>query len=375
VVPEAGRVEEEGARVAPSIETRGVTKRFEEVTAVDDVSLRVRRGEFFSLLGPSGCGKTTLLRLIAGLETPSAGSIEIGGAEMTEVPAHRRPVNLVFQQYALFPHLSVAENVGFGLRYQSLPRVVHAARVTEALSLVRLAGLERRRPDQLSGGQRQRVALARALALEPQVLLLDEPLSALDRQLREEMQVELKTLQRRVGITFLLVTHDQEEALAMSDRVAVMNRGRIEQLGTPSEVYDRPATPFVATFLGAANFWTAEVRGVTGETLTLALGAGAEMAVPVPPGRSFEAGESVRLLVRPEKLRLLPVPPERGPALPVTVLDRLYQGASTIWTVGDARGERYQVHVQNAGGVGETGVLQVGGGGFLSWEPRDSVVL
>ncbi|HZF10469.1 MAG TPA: ABC transporter ATP-binding protein [Thermoanaerobaculia bacterium] len=355
-----------------SVEVHGVTKRFEDVSAVDGVTLQIRRGEFFSLLGPSGCGKTTLLRLVAGLELPSAGTIAIGGAAMTAVPAHRRPVNLVFQQYALFPHLTVAENVAFGLRYQNLPRTAQAARVTEALALVRLEGMERRRPDQLSGGQRQRVALARALALTPQVLLLDEPLSALDRKLREEMQVELKGLQRRVGITFLLVTHDQEEALAMSDRVAVMHQGRVEQVGTPAEVYETPATPFVASFLGASNFWTAEVRAVSEKGLTLALTGGAEIVAPAPEGRAFRTGETVQFLVRPEKL-VLTASPQEGPALPVTVEERIYQGASTTWIVRDERGERISVYAQNAGGRGEG--LEPGRGGFLSWEPRFTVVV
>ncbi len=358
---------------APSVLVRAVSKRFEDVTAVDAVTLSVRRGEFFSLLGPSGCGKTTLLRLLGGLEMPTAGTIEIGGADMTEVPAHRRPVNLVFQQYALFPHLTVAENVGFGLRYQKLPRAAQAAKVTEALALVRLAGLERRRPDQLSGGQRQRVALARALALSPQVLLLDEPLSALDRKLREEMQFELKSLQRRVGITFLLVTHDQEEALAMSDRVAVMNAGRVEQVGTPAEVYESPATPFVASFLGASNFWTAAVRAISEEGLALVLPGGEGLTVLAPKGRTFQEGETVRFLVRPEKLALSAVAPERGLAIPVTVVDRVYQGASTTSRVEDARGERFLVYAQNAGRAGEG--LEPGSSGFLSWDPRCAVVL
>ena len=356
-----------------SVDLRGVTKQFEDVTAVDGVTLTVRKGELFSLLGPSGCGKTTLLRMIAGFESPTAGTIAIGGEDVTGVPAHRRPVNLVFQQYALFPHLSVAENVAFGLRYQGLARSAHAARVAEALALVRLAGLERRLPDQLSGGQRQRVALARALALSPQVLLLDEPLSALDRQLREEMQVELKSLQRRVGITFLLVTHDQEEALSLSDRVAVMHGGRVEQVGAPAEVYDTPATPFVASFLGASNFWDAEVREVSGKGLDLALSGGIGITVPAPAGRAFAPGDAVRLLVRPEKLALSATAPAGRPAFPVTVVERIYQGASTTWIVRDQRGERFTVYAQNTGGMGEG--LAPGGSGSLSWEPRHAVVL
>ncbi|MES1211256.1 MAG: ATP-binding cassette domain-containing protein, partial [Acidobacteriota bacterium] len=243
---------------------RAVTKRFgdrsQETTAVDGVSLEIGRGEFFALLGPSGCGKTTLLRLIGGLEEPTSGAILIDGADVTAVPPHRRPVNMVFQHYALFPHLTVAENVAFGLRYKGLPKRAWSAKVGEALALVRLSGLEKRRPDQLSGGQRQRVALARALALEPRVLLLDEPLGALDQKLRKEVQVELKTLHRTLGITFIFVTHDQEEALAMSDRIAVMSLGRVAQVGSPAEIFERPETELVADFKGAANFFTAEVR-------------------------------------------------------------------------------------------------------------------
>lgn len=322
---------------APSVEIRAVTKRFGEVTAVDEVSLDIRRGELFSLLGPSGCGKTTLLRMVGGLEAPTAGTIRIEGADVTRVPPHLRPAHMVFQQYALFPHLTVAENVAFGLRYKrDLPRAAHKARVGEALALVRLAGLEKRLPHQLSGGQRQRVALARALVLEPRVLLLDEPLAALDPQLREEVQVELKHLQRTLGITFLFVTHDREEALGMSDRVAVMRQGRVEQMGTPAEIFERPATRFVAEFLGAANFFTAE--------------------------------DGTRFLVRPEKLRLRAAPSE-DPAVPVTVEERIYQGVGTTWIVRGRGGERFVVWEQNH----EPPVFQPGGSAFLCWNPRHAV--
>jgi ABC-type Fe3+/spermidine/putrescine transport system ATPase subunit len=328
----------------PSVEIRQVTKRFGDVTAVDGVSLEIRRGELFALLGPSGCGKTTLLRMVGGLEEPTAGTILIAGADVTRVPAHRRPAHMVFQQYALFPHLSVAENVAFGLRYKrDLPRTAHAGRVGEALALVRLAGLEKRLPHQLSGGQRQRVALARALVLEPQVLLLDEPLAALDPQLREEVQVELKHLQRTLGITFLFVTHDREEALGMSDRVAVMRQGRVEQVGTPAEVFERPATRFAAEFLGAANFFPAEGGG------------------------SF--------LVRPEKLRLCAgLPDDGGPSVPVTVEDRIYQGVGTTWIVRGGGGERFVVWAQNAASaLDEPPAFQPGGSAFLCWNPRNAV--
>jgi ABC-type Fe3+/spermidine/putrescine transport system ATPase subunit len=320
-----------------SVETEDVRREFGSVAAVDGVSLAVRRGEVFSLLGPSGCGKTTLLRLIAGLESPTSGTIRIHGEDMTGVPAHRRPVNLVFQHYALFPHLTVEENVAFGLRYQEVPGSAHRERVGEALALVRLTGMERRRPDQLSGGQRQRVALARALVLKPEVLLLDEPLAALDPNLRKEVQVELKALQRQLGITFLFVTHDQDEALALSDRLAVMSQGRVEQVGTPVEVFEHPETEFVARFTGAANVF---------------------------------AQDGARFVVRPEKLRLL----REGDGLKVTVEESLYQGASTLWTVRDGSGERYTVFQQNTGDGGAL-LFQPGDPAVLAWDSGHKVVI
>ena len=319
-----------------SVETEDVRRSFGGVAAVDGVSLAVRRGEIFSLLGPSGCGKTTLLRLIAGLDAPTSGTIRIHGEDMTRVPAHRRPVNLVFQHYALFPHLSVAENVGFGLRYKGLPKSAHAARVAETLALVRLDGMEKRFPGQLSGGQRQRVALARALVLKPEVLLLDEPLAALDPSLRKEVQGELKVLQRQLGITFLFVTHDQDEALALSDRLAVMSRGRVEQVGTPKDVFERPETELVARFTGAVNV--------------------------------FER-DGTRFVVRPEKLALR----KSGEGLPVTIEDRLYQGASTVWTVRDAAGGRFTVYRQNDG-VQEA-LFEPGDSAVLVWDARSAVVV
>jgi ABC-type Fe3+/spermidine/putrescine transport system ATPase subunit len=244
------------AAIAPpvDVELRGVTKRFGTVTAVDRLALDVRHGEFLSLLGPSGCGKTTTLRLIAGFERPDEGEIRIEGADVARLPAYKRPVNTVFQSYALFPHLSVLDNVGYGLKQRGLSRAQRHARAHELLELVRLPEVARRKPKELSGGQQQRVALARALVLSPRVLLLDEPLGALDLRVRKELQIELKTIQRDIGITFVYVTHDQEEALAMSDRVAVMHAGRIEQLAPPQRVYDAPATRFVAEFIGETNF-------------------------------------------------------------------------------------------------------------------------
>ena len=288
--------------VADDVETaavsvRGVTKRFDDVVAVDDVAIDIGDGEFFSLLGPSGCGKTTMLRMIAGLDFPTEGSIAIFGEEVADTPPHRRPVNTVFQQYALFPHLDVASNVEFGLRMQKVERTERRRRVAEALALVRLDGLERRKPDQLSGGQQQRVALARALVNRPKVLLLDEPLGALDLQLRQDMQGELKSLQRELGISFVFVTHDQEEALTMSDRIAVMRSGRILQVGRPEEVYERPADRFVADFIGSSNLLGATVA----EAGTVALSNGRRVAAATD---GMEPGTKVSLVLRPERVRI-----------------------------------------------------------------------
>ncbi len=245
---------EPSAGATPDLELRGVSKRFGDTLAVDDVDLTIQHGEFVSLLGPSGCGKTTTLRMIAGFERPEAGRVLIGGRDVTRLPAYKREANTVFQSYALFPHFSVLDNVAYGLKQRGMPKRDRADRAREMLGLVRLPEIEQRKPRQLSGGQQQRVALARALVMEPRVLLLDEPLGALDLKVRKELQIELKRIQERVGVTFVYVTHDQDEALAMSDRVAVMNAGRIEQIGTPAEVYDAPATPFVAEFIGDTNF-------------------------------------------------------------------------------------------------------------------------
>src|SRR3954468_19227498 len=246
----------------PVVALTGVTKRFgEDIVAVDRVDLDVLDGEFLALLGPSGCGKTTTLRMIAGFEEPTEGEIALDGVSMVGVPPHRRQVNTVFQQYALFPHMTVLDNVAYGLKQRKVGKRERYAKATEALALVHLEGREQARPNQLSGGQQQRVALARALVLEPKVLLLDEPLGALDQKLRKAMQIELKRLQRDVGITFVFVTHDQEEAMAMADRIGVMNDGRIEQLGVPSELYDEPATPFVADFIGDMSVLTGTLAG------------------------------------------------------------------------------------------------------------------
>src|SRR5918998_1183172 len=286
----------------PSIELEGVTKRFDEVVAVDEVSLALAPGEFFTLLGPSGCGKTTTLRMVAGFEVPSAGRVLIDGEDVVSLPAHKRPTNTVFQSYALFPHLSVADNVAFGLKRKRVPRDEIDRRVREELERVGLAAQINRRPNQLSGGQQQRVALARALVNYPKVLLLDEPLGALDLKLRKGLQVELKRIQRDVGITFIYVTHDQEEALTMSDKIAVMNRGVVEQVADPETVYERPATTFVAGFIGVSNLMPGEVVSANGAGAELRLDAGPTVRAPQSAGAA--AGERAHAVVRPEKLVL-----------------------------------------------------------------------
>lgn len=289
---------------APAVELVSVTRRFGEVRAVADLSLAVRHNEFFSMLGPSGCGKTTLLRLVAGLDLPDAGMVRIGGRDATLTPAHERPVNTVFQSYALFPHLSVRENVAFGLRMTKVPRSDLETRVARALDLVQVAELASRRPDQLSGGQKQRVALARAIVNEPQVLLLDEPLGALDVRLRKELQVQLQSLQRRLRTTFIHVTHDQPEALALSDRIAVMNVGRIEQVGTPEELYACPRNRYVARFLASSNLIEGTVASVYGDGFRVRT-AFAELTVqPASVRRRLATGEPCTLAVRPEQVAL-----------------------------------------------------------------------
>ncbi len=290
----------EDASVAIALE--GVSKRFGGVAAVDDVSLAIREGEFFSLLGPSGCGKTTTLRMIAGFEKPDEGRIVLQGRDVTSVSANRRPVNMVFQHYALFPHMSIYENVTFGLKVKHVPRQEHGERVQDILRVVSLEGLERRRTRQLSGGQQQRVALARALVNRPAALLLDEPLGALDVKLRKQMQLELKRIQAELGTTFVYVTHDQEEALAMSDRIAVMNGGRVEQIGSPRDIYQHPQTAFVADFIGSLNAIDVKVDELVGGFAVMRLGESERIVVPVEDG--VRPGDSIRIAVRPERVQI-----------------------------------------------------------------------
>src|ERR687888_387239 len=281
---------------------RDVVKRFGEVVAVDHVDMRIRDGEFFSMLGPSGCGKTTSLRMIAGFEYPTSGEIYLNGQPIGNTPPFQRSVNTVFQSYALFPHMTVAENVAFGLEMKKVPRPEIGRRVAEALEMVRLSGYDERRPRQLSGGQQQRVALARALVNHPAALLLDEPLGALDVKLRKQMQLELKRIQHELGTTFVYVTHDQEEALAMSDRIAVMNGGRVEQVGSPREIYERPRTAFVADFIGSLNALDLTIDELVGGYAGARFGEDERVVVPVGDGR--RPGESIRVAVRPERVQI-----------------------------------------------------------------------
>jgi spermidine/putrescine transport system ATP-binding protein len=314
-----------------AVELQGLGKAFGQVAAVRDVSLQIRPGEFLTLLGPSGCGKTTLLRMIAGFESPDAGQVLISGHDVTALPAYERPVNTVFQHYALFPHLTVAGNVAFGLEMQRRGKAEIADRVEKALEMVRLDGLGDRRPSRISGGQQQRVALARAVVLEPEVLLLDEPMAALDLKLRQEMRVEVKNLQERLGVTFVFVTHDQEEALVMSDRIAVMNRGRVEQVGAPEALYDRPRTRFVADFLAVRNLLQATVVSVSSGRAALRTRGGSAFHARDDGG--YREGATVWVGVRPERMRMVEGGAAGDNRLAGTLEDEIYLGDRTDWRV------------------------------------------
>jgi spermidine/putrescine transport system ATP-binding protein len=351
-----------------------VTKRFSDVVAVDDLTLEIEHGEFFSLLGPSGCGKTTSLRMIGGFEEPSQGVIYLGGNDVTGLPPYRRDVNTVFQSYALFPHLNVLDNVAFGLRRKKVAGAEVDRRVRETLELVDLPGFEKRKPSQLSGGQQQRVALARALVNHPRVLLLDEPLGALDLKLRKQMQLELKRIQSEVGITFLYVTHDQEEAMTMSDRLAVMRHGRIEQIGAPQDVYERPSTEFVAGFLGASNLLEGEVQGERNGSASVRLKDGSAVAVTGGVG-SAGSGSRVLIGVRPEKIRLEAEASQLVDGMnSVTGTLRIstYVGVSHQYTVDGPDGRTLTVYEQNVGGVSS---VAPGERVRLVWQPEYTFVV
>ena len=330
-----------------AIQLDAVVRRFGPVEALSGVTLSIRKGEFFSLLGPSGCGKTTLLRIIAGLDAPDAGTLRITGTNMDAVPAHKRPVNTVFQSYALFPHLSVFDNIAFGLRMRRVSEAEIATRVKRVMALVEIEPLGERRPSQLSGGQKQRVALARAIVNEPQVLLLDEPLGALDSKLRQQLQTELHQLQRRLGITFVYVTHDQDEALTMSDRIAVMNRGRIEQLGVSEELYERPRSRFVAQFLGSCNLIEGVIRPRDTARLCVECGIGLLIVAAGYPGTDARPGDTVTLAIRLEKVVLNPGAATDN-CVPARVEESVYAGAETQYVLR-AGDHILQARVMNSG--------------------------
>ena len=350
------------------VELDNVTKRFGDMTAVDGVTLAVERGEFLTMLGPSGCGKTTLLRMIAGFATPDSGRVRLGGRDVTDVPPYRRDVTTVFQQYALFPHLNVFDNVAFGLHRRRVAREETGRRVRDALEMVRLSGLDQRTPAELSGGQQQRVALARALVLEPRVLLLDEPLAALDLKLRKQMQLELKGLQRRLGISFVYVTHDQEEALTMSDRVVVMNAGHVEQVGRAEEIYERPVSEFVAGFIGMSNLIEGTVAEVRGQISIINI-VGAHVAAQ---SNGAAVGERVRLMVRPEKIKL--TADQRDDGLRGRVESAVYLGESTQWRVKLDAGQAITALEQNHQPF-DSSRARIGQAVTVGWEPTSAVIL
>jgi len=345
---------------------RGVFKAFGGVDAVNDVTLAIQPGSFFSLVGPSGCGKTTTLRLIAGFEQPSKGEVYIRGKPMAGVPPYRRDYGMVFQNLALFPHLTIAKNVAFGLRMHGVSRHESDRRVREALALVKLSGMEDRYPQQISGGQQQRVALARAIVVRPAVLLLDEPLGSLDKKLREEMQIELRELQHQLGTTAIFVTHDQEEALTMSDRIAVMNNGKIIQVGAPREVYERPATEFIAGFLGVSNMFEGVVVERLGNEALIDLGV-ARIAVPAG---TVSTGERIRLAIRPEKIQIVPAGKEVG--LPARICKVVYRGVTTQ-IYADCGEHTMTIYIQNISP--DAVAWRVGDEVVCQWEKDSAVIL
>jgi spermidine/putrescine transport system ATP-binding protein len=370
--------EDTPARVGSDIDIslRNLTKSFDGQTAVDDLTLDIPRGSFFALLGPSGCGKTTTLRMIGGFEEPTSGTIELAGHDVTNVPPHKRDVNTVFQSYALFPHMTVEKNVAFGLERRKVGKDEIKRRVAEALDLVELAPLARRKPTQMSGGQQQRVALARALVNRPQALLLDEPLGALDLRLRKQLQIELSHIQRDVGITFVHVTHDQEEAMTMADTIAVMRAGRIDQLGSATELYDRPRTEFVANFLGSSNLLDATPAGRSADVAEFDA-EGSRLRVPAELVSADHGADTVRIGVRPEKIMLEPADsgftPNGRNAVIGHVTDASFLGVSTQYVIRTEGGNDLQVFAQNAG----TNLEVIGPGRRVAatWDPQHTFIV
>lgn len=349
------------------VELEGLTKKYKEVV-VDSICLQVESGEFLTLLGPSGCGKTTTLRMIAGFEQPTAGQVKIDRKLVVGVPPYKRDVNTVFQSYALFPHLNVFDNIAFGLKMKKVSKGEIAERVADVLKMVQLEEYSKRKPEQLSGGQKQRIAIARALVNNPKVLLLDEPLGALDLKLRKQMQLELKHLQQKLGITFIYVTHDQEEALTMSDRIAVMNSGRIEQVGTPTEVYESPASRFVASFIGETNLFEGRVFGVEETIAYLELG---NKKVPIPKKDGIKVEDKVHIAIRPERVKLFLQSEDQSVLLSGRCSERIYVGSHVKVVVELADGQQVTVNQPPEKGDSFVPGREV----FVSWDPMQAVVM
>jgi putrescine transport system ATP-binding protein len=360
--------------VKPFVRIQGLSKDFDGFVAVDDVSLQIYKGELFAILGGSGCGKTTLLRMLAGFETPSAGRIVLDGVDMTRIPPYERPVNLMFQSYALFPHMTVEQNVAYGLRKEGVPKTELSSRVGEMLELVQMAEFAGRRPHQLSGGQRQRVALARALVKRPKLLLLDEPLAALDKKLREHTQFELMNIQYQLGVTFIVVTHDQEEAMTLASRVAVMDKGRFVQVGTPKEVYEYPANRFVADFFGTINLFAGTLSRVEGDICEITTDVGT--AILAGRRDNMNTGDRVWVAVRPEKIAIAKKPPPAGAdtVLKGIVWDLAYYGGLSLYRVKTESGMMVQVSAQNRVRSVER-IVEWDEHVYLSWDRQSSVVL
>jgi putrescine transport system ATP-binding protein len=359
----------------PFIRIDGVTKRFGTFTAVESVSLDIRKGEIFALLGGSGCGKTTLLRMLAGFETPTEGRVFIDGQDMTGVPAYERPVNMMFQSYALFPHMNVEKNVGYGLKHEPMTEAQRKDRVREMLDLVQLSQFAHRKPHQISGGQRQRVALARALARQPKLLLLDEPLAALDKKLREHTQFELMDIQHKTGTTFIVVTHDQEEAMILSNRIAVMDKGQVRQIGSPTEIYEYPISRFVAGFIGSITFFDGVVRAVDGPLAEVEVAA-MQTTVTARSVPGIAQGQAITLALRPEKIAISRERPAGGNAVEGTVSDLGYFGKDSLYKVRLASGTVVSVNSVNARRADENARVAVWEDRvWLSFDPASAILL